>query len=154
MAADIRALILEELDTILAGVATHLGHNYYYNRGSFATNMRPCIVLLDGVEENRLFSNGRGRRALSLMLVTLKPEIFGLLTNEEPKNDGQSAKLSAMRLEIIRAIAASDNLIALVGANGDVVYNGCETDFQNTGTMDGKIQMNFEFVYVLNPYEP
>lgn len=145
--------ILEQLDTVLQTVADAEAVAFYHNRASLRELQRPCIVMLDGRETMRLTGSGKGRRQISPGLATLIPQIFVLLKNEEPLNIGQSVRLSNLRLAILKAIARDAVLVALVGSNGEVIYNGHITDFEDGSSMDGKLQMLFEFVYVLNPYQ-
>ena len=54
-------------------------------------------------------------------------------------------------MRLLKAFTSDDDLIAMLGRNGEIQYLGHETDMQTGSTMLGQMQMLFSLTYVLNP---
>ena len=118
--------------------------------------VRPVVVLLDGVEEivPNFDTGGRGRKSMSPQVMVMRPQIFVLLKPAElGDNAGVGTELNTFRLAIIQAIARDTALAMLVGSNGDISLRETITDMQTGSTLQGELQLNFWLRYVLNPYQ-
>lgn len=152
---DKRELILTHLLTMLQtldGPATVDGvKSVFRDRGEVPVEKLPAVVLLDGREEIKVSTSGRGG-VYAPTIFNLRPQIFVVLKpRDDINNDGIGEELSQMRVAIIKIMRDDDTLAALLGANGEVQYLGHETDMQTGSTMLGQMQMDFMFSYVLNP---
>ena len=58
-----------------------------------------------------------------------------------------------MRIKLIRAMLGDDNLAALLGSSGDIIYLGHQTDQETGYTFQGQMQVNFQLTYLLDPRE-
>jgi hypothetical protein len=123
------------------------------NRGELPNDLRPAITLLDCDENVQSHPARHGGLSAALCLVSLEPEIYLLLETRKPDNVGVGQDLNLLRAVIIKAILTDTVLIALVGTNGEIKYNGCVTDLAKGRAMDGEMGLNFALVYVLNPRE-
>ena len=122
------------------------------NRGLLDNDMRTALVLLDGDETTQLVGERRGRQKMSPVLVRMKPQVFAILKIKKPQNEGVGTDLNALRAAIIKAFADDAQLLALIGPNGDIAYDGCETDLKTGMSLEGQVQMSFSLLTVLNPY--
>jgi hypothetical protein len=123
----------------------------FRNRGEVPADKLPAAVLLDGKEVIKISTAGHGGMRVPSVF-TLSPQIFIVLKpRDDINNDGVGEELSAFRVQILKLIRDDDTLAALLGSNGEVVYEGHDTDMQTGSTMQGQMQMNFTFSYVLNP---
>jgi hypothetical protein len=68
------------------------------------------------------------------VIVKMMPQIFVVLKNKKPQNDGIGPELNDYRGKIIRALAYDAQLLALIGPNGDISYDGCLTDMKTGST--------------------
>lgn len=156
---DKRELILKTLFEILEFMKTNppdgveTFQTVARNRGLHDQDARPVAILMDGDEVSRLDGDRRGRQRMSPELITLKPQIFIVLKNRKPKNVLTGEDLNAYRIAIIRAIAQDVELLELVGTNGNLAYNGCETDLKSGQLAEGQMKLDFLITYVLDPYQ-
>jgi hypothetical protein len=128
--------------------------NIVRNRGGLPPELRPGIVMLDGVEDHLSYVEKRGRPALSPNKVRLRPQIFILLTPRDTvKNEGVGQELNAYRVKVVQAMDQDPTLMALIGANGEFVYVGGSTDMQTGSAMKGEFKLDFAVVYPFNPSE-
>lgn len=156
MPTDTRELILVRLLAIMgtvSGITTTVR-----NRGLLQVEARPAQVLLDGDEQPLLTINTqRLKGMIGLMtpqIMSARPEIYYLPkekrpTNSTPANIGSEA--NAWRIEILDKIWSDVELAELIGSNGSMVYNGCETDMKSGSAMSGEIRLDFIVNYVLSP---
>jgi len=149
--SDKREQILLRLKAILETIPTIV--TVVRNRGLMDNDSRPAAYLLDGDESFRLTGDRKGRVTMSQELITMRPQIFVIGKSLKPQNEGVGAALNGYRIGIIRAIAQDAALLALVGSNGDIAYNGCETDLKNGSLLDGQLRLDFAITYVLDPYD-
>lgn len=151
---DKREAILSHLLSILQtvnGVAVVDGvKSVFRNRGEVPAEKLPASVLLDGKEVMKISNSTRGGMRAPTVY-TLSPQIFIVLKpRDDINNDGIGEELSAYRVQILKLMRDDDTLWALLGSNGEVIYEGHDTDMQTGSTMQGQMQMNFTFSYVLN----
>lgn len=152
---DKRETILQRMLIILGtitGPATVDGvPSIFRNRGEVPIEKLPALVLLDGKEAIKVPTSSRGG-ALAPMILTLEPQVFVVLKpRDDVNNDGIGEELSQWRMKLLKAFTTDDELLALLGSNGEILYLGHETDMQTGSTMLGQIQMLFTLTYVLKP---
>jgi hypothetical protein len=150
---DKRESILARLEIVLAAIAGI--SSFARNRALRDNDARPGIVLLDGDESERPPRVGRnvaGRQAMLPVMMAMKPQVFVLMDTRLPQNVDIGPDLNAFRTAIIDAIANDATLLTLVGTNGDIVYNGCETDLKSGSPLDGQARLDFTLAYFLDPY--
>jgi hypothetical protein len=153
--SDKREEILEQLLVILESIPPLLGydeHSVFRNRGEIKEDKRPCIIILDGVENANTSNERKGRVFMSTNIITLLPQIFVLLkTRMTPTNDGVGEELSTFRAAIIKSLADDKTLADLCGPNGMISFRRCETDMQTGSTLQGQMRLDFAINYVLDP---
>lgn len=125
----------------------------YRNRGELPEDKRPAITMLDADEraDERAFDKGRLASAPNIMV--LRPEIYILLTNKEPKNEGVGQELSVLRREVLKVTLWNNTLKNIVGSNGEIRFEGCSTDMASGRSMQGQMQVHLAFKYPLIPNE-
>jgi hypothetical protein len=153
--ADKREQILERLKTILDGVPSFVGfseHTVVRNRALLQNDVLPALVLLDGNEEEFTSSERRGRTAMGPQVMLMQPQIFCVLKPRTlPSNELVGEELNMFRAAIIQAINTDAPLLALLGANGQVVLRRVDTDLNTGNQLRGEAQFFFAIKYVLNP---
>lgn len=155
MAFDKREAILQRMFAILCSVAGPPVVDgqlcVFRNRGEVPVEKMPALVLLDGREEIRISAHLKGG-ILAPTLFTLQPQVFVILKPRETiDNDGIGEELSDYRVRLLKAFGSDEELIGMLGSNGEMQYLGHETDMQTGSTMLGQMQMLFSLTYVLNP---
>jgi hypothetical protein len=154
MSTDRREQILARLLEVLEAVPDQLGydvHTTWRNRGEMKGDKRPALVLLDGIETVKT-STPPGRVFMSPSVMTMQPQIFVLLKLRNlPTNVGVGEELNTFRVALITAIASDETLAQLCGSNGQVQLINVDTDLQTGNRMEGQMQMDFSFDYVLEP---
>lgn len=156
---DKREAILLQLLSVMTTISS--AQSVVRNRGWLDQDARPALYLMDGTEVQRLTGDrGRGTRLpthghdrMIPQIMVMKPEIFIVLKSRKPQNVGVGEDINAIRLELIRAIAVDTTLQELTGSNGAIAYLGCDTDLKSGGPAEGQMRLDWEFVYVLNPYD-
>lgn len=149
---EILAQLFTTLDGMKAGQPSLDIQTVKRNRGLLDNDMRTALVLLDGDEQTIVTGDRRGRQKMSPVLVRMRPQVFAILKIKKPQNEGVGTDLNTLRAAIIKAFADDAQLLALIGPNGDLSYDGCETDLKTGSSLEGQIQMNFSIVTALNPY--
>lgn len=152
---DRRADILDRIEAILiqaiADVDGVLEPNVFRNRGDVPTELRPAMVLLDGLE-NTVLTKPSPRGGPSSSIMAMRPEIYALLRRRDLLNtDEYGPELAQYRNSILTRILYDGPLLSLLGNNGGIVYNGFETDMQSGSFMRGELLMKFTFHYPLIP---
>ena len=155
MSFDKREAILQRMFAILStvvGPPTVDGvPSIFRNRGEVPAEKLPAIVLLDGREVIRVSASGKGG-VMAPTLFNLLPQVFVILKPRDLiNNDGIGEELSVYRMKMLKAFTTDEDLLAMLGANGEIQYLGHETDMQTGSTMLGQMQMLFSLTYVLNP---
>lgn len=157
MSDDMREDILARLFVVMEsmdGITTNVR-----NRGLMSNEQRPAQVLLDGDEVPRLTVDTKrikGQAALMApQIMSARPELFFLPKEKRPTNvaDGKNIGTEAneWRIAFMKKLWADVELAALLGSNGSIVYNGCETDMKSGSAMSGEIKLDFVVNYVLRP---
>jgi hypothetical protein len=145
---DRRELILLRVLAILqglSGIAVAVR-----NRGELPTDMRPAAVLLDADEVARpSLPQQRGRLTLPPQFVDMSPEIYVVMDQREPKNERIGEDMNALRVAIVKAVMGDPDIHQLVGANGDIRYDGVATDMASGRSMEGQMRIRMTFTYVL-----
>lgn len=148
---DRREAILDRLHIVLQSIPGTMSHPR--NRGELQHDKRPSVVLLDGSEDADDGAFSRGRGTVIKNLVVLRPEIYVLLKNQKPNNEGIGPELNSWRAKVFNAVTRDSQLLSLLGTNGGIHYLGCETDMQSGRPMQGELRVDFAFTYVLDPRE-
>lgn len=158
MSGDMREDILARLFAIMesmAGITTNAR-----NRGLMGNEQRPAQVLMDGDELPRLsVDTKRIKGAAALMapqIITMRPEIYFLPKEKRPTNMGAGGKnigteANEWRIAFLKKLWEDVELAVLLGSNGSIVYNGCETDMKSGSAMSGEIKLDFIVNCVLRP---
>lgn len=156
---DMREDILARLLAIGAGVSGI--EQVARNRGLLTNEKRPAIVVLDGDETPRVsIDTSRIKGNFMLMapqIVQLRPEIYILPKEKRPVNvDPASSKnigteANELRIAYLTALWEDETLAMLLGSNGSIVYNGCETDLKSGSAMSGEIRLDLLINYLLMP---
>jgi hypothetical protein len=154
MATDNRERILLQLQAIFGAITGLSAAQVFRDRGEFDEEkaVLPIMVLLDGTERKISEArNGRGAQFLPAIM-ELVPEIY-LITKPKVLNKASEygPEISGWRMKVLKAIVLDAGLLAILGANGSIDYRGMDTDMQAGRSMEGQLQFNFAFRYVLNP---
>lgn len=129
------------------------------NRGFKDNDARPCAILLDNDEEIRVTGDRRGRQRMQVTVTTMRPQIHVVakvmkVTNLDADGVNIGTILNSYRILITDAIAKDLDLLNLVGPNGDVAYEGCETDLKLGDNMEGQMLVKLALSYAFDPYQP
>lgn len=155
MSINKREEILSRLFTILEAMDAPAGFPEFEtavrNRALLDNDKCPALALLDGDETTKATGAGRGRIRMAPVIVTLHPQVFVLLKLKKPQNEAVGTHINAYRGGVIKAFAGDAQLLALIGPNGDITYDGCETDLKTGMEMTGQVQLNFSISCVLDP---
>jgi hypothetical protein len=169
--ADRREEILERLAAILSGLTITLSAanaaqglpttlpagNFVLNRNELPSGKVPGIILCDGDEINdpRMVRKARGQTETGIppQLIKMTPEIYVVLDERKPNNVNVGADLNLARLAIIAAIFPDQTLQAIVGNNGDIIYEAGITDLARNRAMQGQLGISISFSYPLLPSE-
>jgi hypothetical protein len=163
---DRRSLILNRLEVLLSGLTVPLigsiggissvivPGNIVRNRNELPKEKTPGIILLDADEvkdpRSQLPARGLQERAVPTNIFKMTPEIYVVLETNRPitmLNAGTD--LNTARLAILAAVLPDKQLQNIVGANGNIVYDGCVTDFARNRTMKGQMGLSITFTYPL-----
>jgi len=142
--ADKREQILVRLTAIaegLSGVAL-AGRNDI----GIAESKRPAIVILDGNEQAE---EPRSEKPRAPRRVVMSPQIFVMATKDAGSNVG--SELNAIRAALVKAAATDATLKSLVGTNGEIQYQGCETGLARGRQVEGEMSVALSFAYILDP---
>jgi hypothetical protein len=173
MSYDAREAILVHLFSLLAGLDGFV--SCFRNASELDITQLPGLVLLDGKEEI-LTRPGRNIVQMPPAEFILRPEVFALLpmannvttgldvtvngvpygsTSVNGKEMGPLGPLlSAYRATIVPLILYDQDLLALVGPNGQVLLESTATDMQTgstIGVQGATIMFSFAIKYVLDP---
>lgn len=159
---DRRALILQELESLLAGLDIELSTgrikagNFVHNRNELTAGKRPGIILLDADEIGDprvpVMSTGRST-GIAPRMMKMTPEIYVVLEDRKPRNENLGTDLSIARQAIITAIMLDKTLSDITGSNGQIVYDGCVTDLARNRVMEGQMGISVTFTYPFIPSE-
>lgn len=151
---DIRETLLVRLQEVMGSIDGAPVPRVYRNRSGLPKELRPCGLLLDGIER-RVGSvqrrSGRGGD-VAVMLMGLRPGIFFAHHKRKiEEHELVGPEMSASRMAVLDAIMNDDDLVALCGTNGGIDYEGFDTDMQNHVIQDGVTEYFFQFRYPLDP---
>lgn len=153
--------IINQLLALLGQVAGVQG--VYHNRGDLPPREKtPGIIFLDGTVDRKTQVDGGNFTEMPIAIYTLKPEIvLGLTPRDNINNDTLNGisnpvgdEMSLFEQRIVGAILNDDTLVAMVGENGSIVYDGYESDMRNGSTIGatGAVMIfKFAISYVLDP---
>lgn len=89
---------------------------------------------------------------MSPELVTMTPQLWILLQGRaNHENVGQD--LNAYRFALIELVAQDFELLQLLGSNGNISYEGCETDLKSGLPAQGSMRLDFAITYLVDPYQ-
>ena len=146
-----REQILAQLHTVLQAVP---GVAYVTrDRGALGSDKRPAIQLLDGNEVADRSQFDRGRSSSAPNYIWISPGIYVTMENKLPDNIGIGTDLNVFCAAIIKAVAFSAELKALVAREDGIRYDGLITDFEEDLTCSGKARVGISFLYYLSPDE-
>jgi hypothetical protein len=161
MSLDKRELINLRIVAALGTIAEITPAKVFRNRGEFdeKKHIPPFLIYLDGTERKILDANTSRRDgarggvpAVVPSIMEITPQIYFIM---QPKKLEAAAEygpeISDWRMRVLKAIIKDDALLALLGANGGIDYKGMETDMQVGRSMEGQLQFNFAFRYMLDP---
>jgi hypothetical protein len=157
---DMRENILARIFTVMASVTVDPAIvTTVRNRGLMENEKRPAQVLLDGDEFPRLSVDTRRIKGMaSLMapqIVQIRPGVYYLPKEKRPTNVQNGVNIgteaNTWRIAFLNKLWADVELAELLGSNGSMVYNGCETDLKSGSAMSGEIKLDFIVNYVLRP---
>ncbi len=159
---DQREAINLHVISLLRGVSGIVG--VFRDRGALPPeDHTPGILYLDGSEQRKTDLTGGNFTAMPAAVFTMRPQIFLVLTMRTDADNTLlpngtvlpvGDELSAFRIKILAAILNDETLAAMIGDDGSVAYDGCDTDMRTGDTMgvDGaKMQFHFAISYVLDP---
>ena len=152
---DTREAILLRLEAILGTLPGLKG--VYRNQFDFPNEALPVAFLLDGSEELTMDVPPQKSVLMPPAIFVLRPEIYVALERRDtPDNttikgvyDPVGPEISAYRMMVLQAVRYDQPLISLLTTSGQITYLGSQTDMQGGATMWGRLQMLFEFRYVL-----
>lgn len=162
---DRRQAIIDRLITILseltipmagdeAGGPTSIpAGNFVHNRNELSENTTPGIILLDADEVRdpraTLPPRGMAESKVPQAVVKMTPEIYVVLDTRTPGNVNVGEDLNAARLAIMAAVLPDSTLQGIVGANGNIQYDGTVTDLARNRQMKGQLGISITFTYPL-----
>jgi hypothetical protein len=139
--------------------------NIFRDASQLTEAQKPGIVMLDGDEKLVTDRKGHSLVAMPPAVYKMTPQIFVLLpmvdnidaavypqtTNSVPTPTGPA--ISVMRAAILKIIVPDQQLIAMCGPNGQVDYDGIETDMKSgstIGTLGAQLQINLIISYTFD----
>jgi len=161
---DRRQLILDRLYELLSGLTIPLAGgptgsisivpgNIVQNRNELPKELVPGIILLDADEIKnpltQLRERGLTETRVPSSIMKMTPEIYVVLDTRGITNKNVGKDLNTARLAILAAVLPDTQLQSIVGANGNIVYDGCVTDLARNRTMKGQLGCSITFTYPL-----
>lgn len=167
---DRRDEILSRLDELLSGLVIPLlgGVNgavtingpagqYVRNRNELPADKVPGIILLDAdeVRNARAVPRERGlqERVVPPQMMCMTPEIYVVLDVRGIGNKNVGEDLNTARMHILSTVLQDQTLQSIVGANGNIWYDGSVTDLARNRTMKGQLGISLTFCYPLMQHE-
>ncbi len=139
------------------GPVTIVPGNIVHNRNELPADLVPGIILLDADEikdpRTQLPPRGLIERAVPPSIMKMTPEIYVVLDTRGITNQNMGEDLNTARLAILAAVLPDKQLQSIVGSNGNIVYDGCVTDFARNRTMKGQLGVSITYMYPLIPGE-
>jgi hypothetical protein len=144
---DIREAVLNRLTEIaqdLPGIAT-AGRNI----ANVDDILTPAIQILDA-DETASDNDPSARPSISSRRVGMNPEIY-IVLGGKPEDVGP--ELNAFRAAFLKAVMTDAQLLALLGTNGSIRYEGCATSLSRGRNMEGEMGVSLTFTYILRPQD-
>lgn len=138
---DIREQVLVRLAQILTMIPNV--RDTARNPVNLPDTQLPAAILFDGDEDpidNAVYPTGHPR------LFNMRPTITLTQQASAPGSD-----LNAMRVDLIRLVISDAPLKTILGANGSVAYDGCQTGFYQGRSLQGTMNADFAIQYALEP---
>jgi hypothetical protein len=150
-------VVLSELTISLAGGPTGAleikSGNIVQNRNELPKELVPGIIVLDADEikdpRAQLRERGLAETRVPSNIMKMTPEIYVVLDTRGITNKNVGQDLNTARLAILAAVLPDEQLQRIVGANGNIVYDGCVTDLARNRTMKGQLGVSITFTYPL-----
>jgi hypothetical protein len=161
---DRRQLVLDRLYALLGGLTIPLQGgptgplsivpgNIVQNRNELPKEKVPGIIILDGDEikdpRAQLATRGLTETRVPSSIMKMTPEVYVVLDTRGITNENVGRDLNTARLAILAAVLPDTQLQNIVGANGNIVYDGCVTDLARNRTMKGQLGISVTFTYPL-----
>lgn len=165
---DRRQLVLDRLYALLGGLTIQLAGgpsgpvqivpgNITRNRNELDKTKVPGILILDADETKdsraQLPPRGMTETGVPSSIMKMTPEIYVILDTRGIENENVGLDLNTARLAILAAVLPDSMLQNIVGANGNIVYDGCVTDLSRGRQMKGQLGISITFTYPLIPNE-
>lgn len=154
---DMREDVLARIYAIMASMEAEVSPAIVTNarnRTLLDTEKRPAQVLLDGDETPLLSTDTQRIKGMTALMapqiMSLRPQLY-YLPKEKRNTDGIGQEANAWRIAFLQKLWGDVQLAELLGSNGSMVYNGCETDLKSGSAMSGEIRLDFIVNYVLKP---
>lgn len=149
--------IFESFTLVLAGgpngSITIKPGNVVRNRNDLQADKVPGIIILDAdeVKDMRQTQPNPGMKQTRMppQMMKMTPEIYVVLDVRGVQNENVGKDLNTARLAILNAIMTDGQLQDIVGANGNITYDGCVTDLARNRTMKGQLGISVTFTYPL-----
>jgi hypothetical protein len=151
MAVDKRELILARIAALLVDLPGTV--STVRNRALLDNDVRPATILLDGDEFARLTGDKRGRQRMSPQVMELRPQIFIVMDVRAVQNENIGQDMNAIRFELVRSLASDQELLDLIGTNGNIALIRAETDLKSGSAVKGQMRLDFTLTYLLDPYQ-
>jgi len=141
--ADKREQILARLTAVAGGVA---GISVAERNGmNLAETQRPAIVVMDGNEQAEDTTSEKSRAPRRIVM---SPLVYVIASGD---TGAIGTELNSLRAALVKAVMTDATLISLVGPNGEITYEGCETGLARGRQIEGEMGVHFAFAYILDP---
>jgi len=125
----------------------------YRNRAPLREDARPALYLFDGIEDVGSPAGGYTTQRSTFSrpaFMVLRPQVWAVLQQRIPDLASEYGPLlSQYRIQLIKMLLEDSELVSLVTSNGQIAYQGSDTDMQSGSSMEGQLQMKFAFTYPL-----
>ncbi len=139
---DRRETILARLAAVIAGLDVTAGRN----RADVSESALPAIFLHDGLDANEDFPGSWRGPAVTKDMVKLEPQIIIAATGPA---ETIGATINGLRAQLLVAVLTDAELLAAVGANGQIRYVGCALTTEGGESREGQMEVKFGFRYLL-----
>lgn len=130
-----------------------LAGNADRNRNQLQDDKVPGFLVLDADEVRdpsfRQPNPGMVQARMPAQVMKMTPEIYVVLDVRGVTNENVGKDLNTARLAILNAIMLDQQLLNIVGTNGNITYDGCVTDLARNRTMKGQLGISVTFTYPL-----
>lgn len=115
------------------------------NKPEITDSQRPALVLLDGTEEAR---ESQSKNSMAPLVMDMRPVV---LVFTKAAADDAGSSLNDWRRRLIAAVCSDAPLLTILGASGEIHYDGCETGFARAEQVACDMALTFAVKYVMNP---